>query len=119
MNPFQWLSILVLSGLLVWELLVRRRTVASRGFWLLRCLAWITAAVAIALPDLVQAVAQLIGIGRGADVVLYLVALTFLGTSFYFYSRYVQLQRQITQLVRHLALQDARRGGNGPHSSPD
>jgi hypothetical protein len=58
----------------------------------------------------VQQLATAIGIGRGADVVLYLFVLAFLATAFYFYSRTVQLQRQVTQLVRHIAIQEARRG---------
>ena len=31
-------------------------------------------------------------------------------TAFHFYSRTVRLQRQLTQVVRHIALQEARRG---------
>jgi len=110
MNPFQWLAISVLGLLLVAEVVqvVRRPTV--RLFWAFRCLVWLSAAVAIARPDLVQDVASAIGIGRGADVVLYVFVLLFPAVSFYLYSRCVRLQRQVTELVRHIAIMEARKG---------
>jgi hypothetical protein len=108
-KAFQIVALSVLGAVLVWELAARRRT-GSRGFWLFRCLVWAATAAAIADPNLVQRVARLAGIGRGADVVFYLFVLLFLAASFYFYGQKVRLQQQITELVRHLALQEPRRG---------
>jgi hypothetical protein len=79
----------------------------------MRLALWIGAAVAIYRPELVSIVANKLGIQRGADLVSYAVALAFLGMSFYFYSRYTLLQQQLTSLVRHIALQDAKRGKDG------
>jgi small membrane protein len=110
-NLFQWLTLPVVFGLLTRELIERRRRTAAPGFWLIRCLVWIAAGTAIADPDGVQWVATEIGIHRGTDLVLYLFVLLFLATSFYFYSQKVMLQRQITLLVRHIAIHEARRGG--------
>lgn len=110
MNAFQILSLSFLGVVLLWELFAVRRGALSRRGWVLRSTILLAAAVAIADPDIVQRVAQAIGIGRGADVVLYLFVLFFIGTSFYFYSRCAQLQRQITTLVRHLAIEGARHG---------
>lgn len=111
MTPFQWLSISGLSGLFLWELIGFCRDAGARGTHWLRGVVWLTAAVAIARPDLVTDLANAVGIDRGADFVFYLFVLTFLSVSFYFYSRFVRLQRQMTQLVRHQAIQEARRGG--------
>jgi len=122
MNLFQWLTLPVVIGLLLWELFDRRRRQVSRAFWLTRCAVWIAAGVAIYRPGLVQDVATAIGIGRGADVVLYLFVLLFVASSFYFYWQKVILQRQITLLVRHLAIGEARRGGDlpgGGHAAAD
>jgi hypothetical protein len=122
MNTFQWLALLALGLLTAGELSRLRAGAVSRASRLFRVLVWATAAAAIAFPGLVQDVASAIGIGRGADVVLYVFVLTFLATAFYFYSRQVQLQRQVTQLVRHVALSEARRGGRGdgdPRSEGD
>jgi hypothetical protein len=87
-----------------------------------RCLVWLAAAVGIAFPQLLTQIALALSIGRGADLVLYLSVLAFLATSFYFYSRCVSLQRQMTQLVRHLAVREARRGAedvNGTAREPE
>jgi hypothetical protein len=113
MNAFQILSISVLAVVFLLELVAVKRGASSRRAWALRSTILLAAAVAIADPDIVQRFAQLIGIGRGADVVLYLFVLFFIGTSFYFYTRCAQLQRQITTLVRHLALQGASQGRAG------
>lgn len=115
MNLFQWLAITVLGLLLASELVRLARGPVGRLFWALRCFVWLAAVLAIARPDWVQTVATTIGIGRGADVVLYGFVLLFPAVSFYLYSRCVRLQRQVTELVRHIAIMEARRGsGEGP-----
>jgi small membrane protein len=63
--------------------------------------------VAIADPMITVRIARAIGIERGTDLVVYTFALAFLGTSFFFYSRLVRMQRQITELVRHIAIREA------------
>jgi hypothetical protein len=113
MTPFQWVALSGLAGMVLWELagfLRQPRLLSSRTF---RLLVWVGAAVAIVDPNLLQRVAVSVGIGRGADVVLYTFVLGFLVTSFHLYARCVRLQRQITELARHLALQQARRGSDG------
>jgi hypothetical protein len=111
MNLFAWVTLPVLGLLLLWELVRLWRGPVAWGAWLLRVATWSAAAVAIAVPGLVQDVASALGIGRGTDVVLYFFVFVVLGTSFYFYSRSVRLQRQLTQVVRHVAIRVARRGG--------
>lgn len=110
MNPFQYLAVSFLGGLLLWDLASFWRGRMSRWAWFARSFIWVVAAAAIVYPEAVQEVATAVGITTGANLVLYLFVLAFLATSFYFYSRYVQLQGQITQLVRHIAIQQARRG---------
>ena len=115
MTPFQWLSLGCLALVLVWELAMRA---VGRGNWrvaLVRCGVWIAAAIAITRPDLLQSLANRIGIRRGADLLIYLLALTFLATTFFLYSRYVRLERQVVQLVRELAILEAKR----PQSATD
>ncbi len=108
MNVFQDLSVLALGSLLLRELtLVIRRRGPQRPRWL-RSGAWLAAMVAIVRPDLVTAVARLLGIQRGADLVSYLAFLAMLGTAFYGYSCYVRLQGQVTLLARSLAILQAR-----------
>jgi hypothetical protein len=117
MNIFQWIACPLLALAVVRELLRARRAWSHPLPWLLRIAVWVTALVAIADPLLVTRFANAIGIGRGADVVLYLFVLAFLAVSFLFYSNQMRLQRQISKLVTHLAVREAERGG-GPRPSP-
>ncbi len=117
MNLFQWLA---LSGL---ALLVAREFVSLRNgrlgprAWALRTAILVAAAATIARPGLVQGLAVSVGIGRGADVVLYGFVLVLIVESFYFYSRTCELRREVTELMRHLAIADARRGESADESA--
>lgn len=104
MNLFQ---IFAVSGLLVivvieW-LRVYRRRVSLMGP-LVRSIIWLTAIGFILYPDSLTYIAHWLGIGVGANLLLYLLTLAFLAVSFMLYARTVQLRRQMTLLVRHLAL---------------
>jgi len=113
MTPFQWLTLGGLTAAVAWEV---TRILGGHGQWrlaLVRCGVWMAAAAAIARPDLIQWLATWIGIHRGTDLLVYLLALTFLTSAFLFYSRYVRLRRQVLELVRELAILDARRAGDG------
>lgn len=110
MNAFQILGLTFLAIVGLQSLIAMAQVAGSRRAALLRLSVVIVAAIAIAEPNSVQRVATAIGIGRGADVVLYSFSLAFLATTFYFYSRYIRLQQQVTELVRHAAISEARRG---------
>jgi hypothetical protein len=69
----------------------------------MRCGFWITALVAVLNPDLVQAMAIRLRIGRGADFLLYLMALCFPVACFYFLHSIEKQRQQLTRLVRELA----------------
>jgi hypothetical protein len=112
MTPFQWLSLGVLGLLWLREVVRLRQGRGARAVGLLRAFVWAGAAVAIALPDLTNRVALAVGIGRGADVVLYVFVLVFLGAAFFLYARLAQVQQQLTLLVRHLALRDPQPPGD-------
>ena len=110
MTPFQWLTLGILSLLLVREGVRLGRGFSSRWFTLIRAAVWASAAASIADPNLTQWVAEALGIGLGANLVLYVFVLTYLGTTFFLYARYLQVQQQLTALVRHLAIEEARKG---------
>ncbi len=79
----------------------------GRRATLLQSLVLTLVAVAILKPDLTQLAAEMLGIGRGADVVLYLSVLMLIGVSFYFHMRCERLQRDLTDLARFDSLRDA------------
>lgn len=116
MTPFQWLTLAVLSTVLVLEAVQLFRRPANWGMVLFRATVWCCAAVAIARPALTQSLANRIGIQRGADLVIYLLALTFLATSFFLYARTVRLQRQVIALARELAIMQAHAPAEGDHT---
>lgn len=114
MTLFQWIALTFLGLLLLWEVAWFVKGMVLRGPWIVRCLVWLAAALTIANPDLAQDVANRLGIQRGADLVFYIFTLGFLCTSFYFYSRQVRLQRQLTEVVRHVAVAGAQQGSEQP-----
>jgi len=65
------------------------------------------AVVAIVFPNVTTAIAHLIGIGRGADLLLYGLIIVFVGNSLIVQRRHRQLEEQITTLARRIALIEA------------
>jgi len=68
---------------------------------------WVAAAVSIADPDLLVRVAHFLGIGRGADLVLYLSVIFTFAAFFLTYLRFRKLDEQLTKIVRHLAIKES------------
>jgi hypothetical protein len=109
MNLFQWITLPLLGVLLLIDLramLVRRPRL--RRDRVMRCVIWLAAGLAIYQPDITVVVANALGIQRGTDLVLYVFCLSFMVVSFYFYSTNVRNERKLTDLVRHIAIQEAR-----------
>jgi hypothetical protein len=92
---------------LVTAIQIARRQLAPRfgAAWIAL---WIAAAVSIANPDLLVRVAHFLGIGRGTDLVLYLSILFMFAAFFMIYLRFRRVDEQLTKIVRHLAIKDAR-----------
>ncbi|GHD79252.1 hypothetical protein CLV85_0982 [Salinibacterium amurskyense] len=64
----------------------------------------VAAASSVFFPQIWTTMARLVGIGRGADLLLYLTVLFFLGLVMSTYRRFRQMDTQITELARQLAL---------------
>jgi hypothetical protein len=69
----------------------------------LGALLFVAVVLAVLFPDLTTVIAHLLGVGRGADLVLYTSFLLFSFLSYTAFLRIAQLQRQVTLLVRALA----------------
>jgi hypothetical protein len=113
MNGFQSIVCVLLAGAVVRDWLPMRAG-ASWAVRLTRTCVWGLAIVAIANPDWVTRVANLVGIGRGADIVLYLLALAFIATTFFFYAQQLRLRRELSKVVGHIARNEPQFGGNTP-----
>ena len=73
----------------------------------LATLLWIAAAITILIPNATTQVANRLGIGRGTDLVTYVVALAFLWSWFYFHQKITRTARHVTDLSRALAVERA------------
>lgn len=62
------------------------------------------AASSVFFPQLWSRAAHLVGVGRGTDLLLYLLVLTFFAFVASTYRRFRHMESQITQLARRLAL---------------
>lgn len=73
----------------------------------------VCAGLSIIFPNALTQVANLIGVGRGADLLLYVLVVTFMLVSVVLFRRLAQLERRFTQLARQVAVAEANVGGVG------
>lgn len=107
MNLFQVIALLVVALFLIVTLAAMFRGWATRREGLLWTLVWLATGVAIAWPDVTKKVANALGIGRGADLVLYSAVVVMLVGFLMVYVRLRRIQRELTLIVRHIAIRDA------------
>lgn len=109
MTAFQWIaiSVLLVAILMTGTAVARARMAPRSGLaWLAL---WFAAIIAIAFPKVPVRIANALGIGRGADLVLYFsILFTFIGF-FLLYLRYRRLTEELTKIVRHIAIAEAPR----------
>lgn len=106
MTVFQSIVCPTLIAIAAWQI-VRSVRGDSEPQGLLRAALLLAAALAVAFPDGVTRFANLLGIGRGADVVLYGLVFAFLAVSWKLYVENQRLRWDLTELVRQAALQAA------------
>jgi small membrane protein len=115
---FQPSQILLILALFVFILYVFR----LRTLFLDRLLLLVLTACGILLvinPDMASRIANLFGIGRGADLLLYLFVIAGLFFAVGISSENKRLQRQITELVRHIAISNASHASTNPGGPED
>jgi hypothetical protein len=62
---------------------------------------------AVMWPDDVTAVAHVLGVGRGTDLVLYALVVAFMAAVFSMYQRFRVVDRRYTELARTVAIREA------------
>lgn len=72
---------------------------------------------AVLFPAAVTAVAQAVGVGRGTDLVLYVLAVSFLFVSIALYMRLAQLHDRHVELARRVALLEAELRARHDHET--
>lgn len=69
-------------------------------------LLWVIGGVAVIYPDSTGRLAEIVGVGRGVDVVVYIAVVVLFYLIFKMYNRLNTVEGEITKLVRMLALHD-------------
>jgi hypothetical protein len=59
---------------------------------------------AVLFPGLADDAAHLVGVGRGADLVIYLSVTAVMFVLIHYYTKFVTMQQQVTELTRELAI---------------
>ena len=107
-NPFSLFAIAAI--LFFWSRAILRYKDRVISFWefLMWSAVWLAALVVVARPEVTGAAAERLGIGRGSDVVVYVSIIILFYLLFRIYIKLDILERQITNLVRALAIQEAQ-----------
>lgn len=74
----------------------------------LLALVWASACVLILNPELATVVAGIFGIGRGADLVLYVFIILAFFYAIFTYYRLCDIRKDITLIVRHIAIAERK-----------
>ena len=118
------IRILLLGGLAAtgWLVFLRRNKLPFHIVIVFLLLA-IGAAAVLAPEATLDDIAHAFGVGRGADLVTYLLEVAFLFTLLHYYTKFVDLQRQLTEVTREVAilraeLERAQGAASTPGASP-
>jgi small membrane protein len=108
MRIAQFFLLAFIVGLL-WFALHHRSSTEAKAFRRIAFLGLtVLIVLAILFPSILTSAANSIGIGRGADLVLYLVAIGLLFFSVSTYLKFGDMDRRITLLSRHIALLESK-----------
>ncbi|MBO7619556.1 MAG: DUF2304 domain-containing protein [Victivallales bacterium] len=106
-----WIQVILIAGLLTVGLLawlVLRNKLFGRLFFILQ---FVMGVVFVIWPDLTTRLANMIGIGRGTDFLLYLLIIFVYFSGMCILAKFRQIERRQTLLIRQLALRGAERLG--------
>lgn len=119
------IKVLLLAGIILVTIMLTRSTAGVRHQAIRRLLLIgfvLLAVAAVLFPRLLTQTAQLVGVGRGADLLLYALTIAFFGYVASSYRRMRTMEQHVTTLARELAVREAlhrhdehgRDPGDGP-----
>ena len=108
MNTLQILLIVIIIFILIgiFRRMIRK-DITIREFWLWS-LFWLVSGAVVLLPESTNTVAKFLGIGRGADLIMYLSTAFLVYAVFRIFVRIEKVERDITNIVRKSALEKKR-----------
>ncbi len=97
------ISILFIIGRVILQ--YHKKKIDARLFigWLVL---WVSGAFIVIVPDSVNSIADIVGVSRGADVVIYISLILIFFLFFKIYQRIISLEKDIVKIVRALSLKD-------------
>jgi small membrane protein len=104
----QLLLALILLAALVLTWRRAKQNALSRRAAILWSLLWIGAAFVVLNPDVANWFANVVGVGRGVDAVLYLSVALIVYLLFRIFLRLEKTERDLTKLVRRIAIDEAQ-----------
>lgn len=117
-----WIQILLIVGVVIIGAVFMRRTGADSHLAIRRLLYGLfvlVAVLSILFPQWLTWAANLVGVGRGTDLLLYALVLMFLVLVYTQSRRNAAQQRQITLLARKLALLQSEKPEEHPADGSD
>jgi hypothetical protein len=100
------LFVLLLLARLFQNFKERRISGVSFGVWFI---VWVAVIVIFWSPDIASQLALRVGIGRGADLVIYISIIVILYLLYRLAARIEKMDRDITKIVRAIALSDDKK----------
>ena len=102
-----WIQALLIIGIVIAGAMLTRSSAGARHQAVRRVLFALFTAVAvyfILFPNVANRVARLVGVGRGADLLLYSLVVAFFGFMATSFRKFTAMERRITELSRQLAI---------------
>lgn len=91
----------------IFRLFRRYRERAITGRWLiLWLLFWVASGAVVAAPEITTRIAALVGVGRGADLALYLAVLGLYYLLFRVMVKLERVEKDISKIVEEVAIRD-------------
>lgn len=94
-----------------------RREHVSRYWFAVATLLWVVVVAVAWLPDMTTVLARAVGIGRGADLIMYSAVVLLVYAVLRLIARQQELSRELTELTRALAIKQAHRPPQPPSSA--
>ena len=88
----------------VWRRYIRDRSTIRQSLWWTAL--WLLGGFVVLVPESVNRAADFLGVGRGADVVLYAAVVLLFVLNFKLFSKLVKIENDIIRIVREFALRD-------------
>ncbi|OHU97447.1 DUF2304 domain-containing protein [Mycobacterium talmoniae] len=105
-----WIQVLLIVAIVALFGLLRSRTSAKSRAWVkVGYVGFVLAGVyAVLRPDDTTVLAQLLGVKRGTDLMLYVLIIAFIFTTLSTYMRFKDLELRYARLARAIALEGAQ-----------